>query len=202
MKVQGEVVVVKKYSNRRLYDTGDSRYITLDELAQKIRGGSDVRVVDAKSHDDLTQQTLTQIILENRRASRLLPVPLLMQLIRMQDDDLAEFFGKYMSWAMDLYNQAKRGAQAMAPFNPFANLPFSAANTFARMFSQAGNMTEGFSAPPPNGAGMNGAEPPPPVSSEPPAPPPPSPAPSSEQQQISDLRKELELIKEALLKKN
>ena len=193
MQPTGEAVVIKKYSNRRLYDTGDSRYITLDELAQKIRSGLDVRVVDAKSHEDLTQQTLTQIILENRRASRLLPVPLLMQLIRMQDDDLAEFFGKYMSWAMDLYNQAKRGAQAMAPFNPFANLPFSAANTLARMFSGMGGMPTNNGAPPPE---------PPAPEPEPPAPEPQAKKGPSSEQQIADLRKELELIKEALLKKN
>ena len=68
MQHSGKVVTVKKYSNRRLYDTSDSRYITLDELAQKIRSGKDVRVIDAKSNEDLTQQTLTQIILESRRA--------------------------------------------------------------------------------------------------------------------------------------
>lgn len=172
MQHRGEPVVVKKYSNRRLYDTNESRYVTLEELARTIQNGVDVRVVDAKTHADLTQQTLTQIILENRKASRLLPVGLLFQLIRMQDDDLAEFFGKYMSWAMDLYYQAKRGAQAMTPFNPFASLPFNAANGFARMFTQ----------------------------SEPPPPPPPEV--SSEQEQIADLRKELEAIKEAILKKD
>ncbi|MEO1229022.1 MAG: polyhydroxyalkanoate synthesis regulator DNA-binding domain-containing protein [Myxococcota bacterium] len=130
-------VTVKKYSNRRLYDTSDSRYITLDELAQKIRGGAVVKVVDAKTGDDLTQATLAQIILESRRAARLLPVPLLIQLIRMGDDALSEFFSHYMSWALELYLQARSGAKAMAPFNPFATLPFSGASAFARMFSEA-----------------------------------------------------------------
>ena len=136
MKAQrGGPVTIKKYSNRRLYDTGDSRYITLEELAQKIRGGHDVRVIDAKSGNDLTQATLAQIILESRRAARLLPVPLLMQLIRMGDDALSEFFSSYMSWALDIYLQARQGAQAIAPFNPFAALPFSGASALARMFS-------------------------------------------------------------------
>lgn len=134
---RGGEVVIKKYSNRRLYDTSDSRYITLDELAQKIRAGHDVRVVDAKSGSDLTQATLAQIILESRRAARLLPVPLLMQLIRMGDDALSEFFSSYMSWALDLYLQARQGAEAMAPFNPFATLPFSGASAIARLMSQA-----------------------------------------------------------------
>jgi len=83
--------IVKKYSNRRLYDTDESRYITLDELAQLVRGGSDVFVQDAKSGEDLTQVTLAHVILESRGGGRLLPVPLLVQMIRMGDDALAEF---------------------------------------------------------------------------------------------------------------
>lgn len=132
-----DITTVKKYSNRRLYDTSDSRYITLDELASKIRGGSRVRVVDAKSEQDLTQATLAQIILESRRAARLLPTPLLVQLIRMEDDALSEFFSTYMSWALDVYTQAKRQAQAISPFNPFATLPFSGANALSQLFNQS-----------------------------------------------------------------
>jgi polyhydroxyalkanoate synthesis repressor PhaR len=127
-------MIVKKYSNRRLYDTDESRYITLEELTDKIRGGTDVRVVDAKSGEDLTQATLTQIILETQ-AAKLLPVPLLARLIRMQDDSLGEFFSQYVSAALDLYLQAKQGAQAMAPYFPFATVPFAASNAFARLFT-------------------------------------------------------------------
>jgi len=127
--------VVKKYSNRRLYDTDESRYITLEELTEKIRSGTDVRVVDAKTGDDLTQATLTQIILEGPSA-RFLPVPLLAQLIRMQNDALGEFFGKYVSAALEMYLSAKQGAHAVAPYFPFATLPFTATNAFARLFAQ------------------------------------------------------------------
>ena len=127
-------MIVKKYSNRRLYDTDESRYITLEELTEKIRAGADVRVVDAKSGDDLTQATLTQIILETD-AARFLPVPLLAKLIRMQDDALGEFFSQYVSAALELYLHAKQGAQAMAPYFPFATMPFTASNAFARLFS-------------------------------------------------------------------
>ena len=118
-------VVIKKYSNRRLYDTDESRYITLDELTDKIRSGTDVSVVDAKSGEDLTQATLTQVILETS-AAKLLPVPVLMRLIRMKDDALAEFFGQYVSVTLDMYLQAKQGAQAMRPYFPLASVPFSA----------------------------------------------------------------------------
>jgi polyhydroxyalkanoate synthesis repressor PhaR len=187
------VVVVKKYSNRRLYDTSDSRYITLDELAQKIRAGKDVRVVDAKSGEDLTQSTLAQIILESRRAARLLPVPLLTQLIRMGDDALAEFFSRYMSWALELYTQARTGAQALSPLNPFATLPFTATSALARLFA---------SGP--------GWAPPPPAAAPPPPPPEPGPEPEPEEEDdgpepattpagdIAALRQELEDLKAAL----
>jgi polyhydroxyalkanoate synthesis repressor PhaR len=150
------VVVIKKYSNRRLYDTDSSRYITQEELTEKIRSGVDVRVVDAKSGEDLTQAMLTQIILETP-AARLLPVPLLVQLVRMQDDALGEFFGQYVSAALELYLSAKRGAQAVAPYFPFATMPFSAGDALARMVS---NRLWGAPPPPvPSSAPGAGHEP-------------------------------------------
>jgi polyhydroxyalkanoate synthesis repressor PhaR len=124
------MIVVKKYSNRRLYDTEDSRYITLDELAEKIRRGTDVQVVDAKTGSDLTQATLTQLILEGP-AARLLPVSLLHQLIRMQDDALAEFFSKYVTAALELYLAAKDGVSMF----PFASMPLQATSAFMRLFT-------------------------------------------------------------------
>jgi polyhydroxyalkanoate synthesis repressor PhaR len=112
--------LVKKYGNRRLYDTGDSRYITLEELSAKIRGGTDVRIVDAQTGEDLTQATLAQIILESGSSARLLPVPLLTQLVRLDDDGLAEFFGRYVSSALEMYLQTRRGVQAITQANPLA----------------------------------------------------------------------------------
>lgn len=194
MSARGKSVVVKKYSNRRLYDTEDSKYITLDELAQKIKKGRDVRVVDASSEEDLTQTTLTQIILESGRAARLLPINLLTQLIRMDDDELADFFNRYMAWAMDLYSQAKSGARAIAPLNPFAQLPFAATSALARFFSQP----VWDQAP-----GPQHAAPPPPAyeaQPTPPAPPPPQPAPVVDHgnDQVAELRRELQELKDAI----
>src|SRR5688500_5535419 len=120
------MVTIKKYGNRRLYDTETSRYVTLDEVAERVRGGDTIRVLDAKTDADLTQQTLAQIILESRGAASLLPVPLLVQLIRLGDDALAEFFGRYVSAALEMYVQARQGMQAMQPFyNPFASMPYA-----------------------------------------------------------------------------
>lgn len=115
-------MLVKKYGNRRLYDTESSRYITLEDLTQRIRDGAEVKVVDAKTGVDLTQPTLTQIIFEGRGADKLLPSPLLHQLVRLGDDVLADFLGRYVQGALELYLQAKKTSQSLMPFNPFAQL--------------------------------------------------------------------------------
>lgn len=127
-------ITIKKYGNRRLYDTEDSRYITLDELATKIRGGADVRIVDAKTGEDLTQGTLAQIVMEGRGGAQLLPVQLLTQLVRLGDDALAEFFGSYVHAALEMYLQAKRGVQTAAAYNPLAAMPMAASDALARMW--------------------------------------------------------------------
>ena len=135
-------VLIKKYGNRRLYDTGDSRYITLDELAAKVRSGLDVRVVDAQNGEDLTQGTLVQVVLEAGNAAKFLPVQLLTQMIRLSDDSLAEFFSRYVTSALDLYLQAKRGVQSITAYNPLAQIPMAATDALARMW-----MGSPFAAP-------------------------------------------------------
>ncbi len=149
-------MVIKKYSNRRLYDTADSRYITLEELADKVRQGADVRVVDAKSGEDLTGATLTQILVDGRGAARLLPVSLLVQLVRLGDDALAEFLGNYVRWALEVYVQAKQGARAASSYNPLATAPFNTADAFLRLF--AGPFGRGEPPPAPALAQGGGGE--------------------------------------------
>ncbi len=139
---------IKKYSNRRLYDPEESRYITLEELAAKVQAGTDVQVVDAKTGEDLTQATLVQVITEVRGMGRMLPVPLLYQLIRLGNEALAEFLGRYLAHALELYLQAKSGAQALAPYNPFAAIPFSATDALARLFGGAPNWSRPAPAAP------------------------------------------------------
>jgi polyhydroxyalkanoate synthesis repressor PhaR len=166
------MLVVKKYANRRLYDTAASRYITLEDLATLIRKGADVVVQDAHSGADLTQATLTQIILEMRGGARLLPVPLLVRLIRMGDEALAEFFGRYVSWALELYIQAKQGARTLLPLNPLATAPFAATDALARLVLGASPFSRDKGAPagpapsPPPPEGLEGL-------GEPPGPQPP-----------------------------
>lgn len=184
-------MLVKKYSNRRLYDTESSRYITLEELAQKIQAGSDARVVDAKTGADLTQVTLTQIILESRRGAQLLPVPLLLSLIRMKDDALTEFFGRYVTWALELYTHAKQGVQST--MSPLASLALQT-NPLARLLFGGGGLGGGL------GYDGGAAVPPPapapgPVAQAAPAPPPP---PSSAD--VAALRREIEELRQSLVK--
>jgi polyhydroxyalkanoate synthesis repressor PhaR len=181
-------MIVKKYSNRRLYDTEESRYITLEELTDKVRRGTDVEIIDAKSGEDLTQQTLTQIILETK-AARLLPTPLLARLIRMQDDALGEFFGKYVSAALELYLSAKQGAQAVSPYFPFATVPFSAGNAFARLLNGIPSWSDALGGSPdkaPPGAA---------------APPPPAPREVVGKGDLDALRSELEELKKEMRRK-
>jgi polyhydroxyalkanoate synthesis repressor PhaR len=140
-------IVIKKYGNRRLYDTDDSRYVTLDELAAKLRAGAELRVLDARTGEDLTQATLTQLVLETGHAARFLPVQLLTQMIRLSDDALAEFFSRHVTAALDLYLQARRGVQAIAAYSPLAQLPVAASDALARMW-MSGPFGYGHAPPP------------------------------------------------------
>jgi polyhydroxyalkanoate synthesis repressor PhaR len=176
-------VLIKKYGNRRLYDTGDSRYITLDELATKVRGGTDVRVIDAQTNEDLTQATLAQIILESGTAARVLPVGLLTQLVRLGDDALAEFFSRYVTSALDLYLQAKRGVKTIASYNPLASMQLNAAEALGRMMSSPFSQFGGYGGP-------QGA-PAPYVEAEPPPPPP-------DRDDVASLRREIEELKRSM----
>lgn len=122
-------MLVKKYGNRRLYDTESSRYITLEDLTVAIRDGAEAKVVDAKTGQDLTQVTLTQIIMEGRGGEKILPAPLLHQLIRLGDDALADFLGRYVQAALELYLTARKTTQSFMPFNPLVALTQFAHNT-------------------------------------------------------------------------
>ncbi len=97
-----KVAVVKKYANRRLYNTATSSYVTLDDLSKMVRLGEHFVVYDAKSGDDLTRSILTQIILEEDSKGRnLLPINFLRQLIGFYDDSLRAFLPRYLELSME-----------------------------------------------------------------------------------------------------
>ena len=98
------ILVYKKYGNRRLYDTEKSSYATLDDIARVIRQGRQIRVIDAKSREDVTAFILTQIILEaSRNKNFLLPVPLLHLIIQFGENILQDFFQQYLEQVLKNY---------------------------------------------------------------------------------------------------
>lgn len=95
-------IVIKKYANRRLYNTSSSAYVTLDDLSQMVKEGSDFVVHDAKSGDNITRQVLTQIIFEEEaKGENLLPIDFLRQLIRFYGDSMQSFVPSYLQFSMD-----------------------------------------------------------------------------------------------------
>src|SRR3990172_12895563 len=119
-----EAVVIKKYANRRLYNTETSTYVTLEDLAQMVRSDRDFVVYDAKTGDDLTHTVLTQIIVEQEgRAGgqTLLPIPFLRQLIRFYDDSIGKMVPSYLQFSLEtlVKEQEKFRAQFASAFaNP------------------------------------------------------------------------------------
>jgi polyhydroxyalkanoate synthesis repressor PhaR len=110
--MKSPVVLIKKYGNRRLYDTAGSRYVNLDDLAALVRAGKEVRVVDAKTGRDLTRVTLTQIITEDAKDKPTgLPLELLRQLIIASDEVRQEFLMWYLKSAFDTYEKLQDAVQ-------------------------------------------------------------------------------------------
>jgi polyhydroxyalkanoate synthesis repressor PhaR len=112
------VILIKKYENRRLYDTTNSRYINLDEVAQLLQGGDDVKVVDATSGEDITRLILTQIIVEDAKTpNSSFPLDILRQMVIATGRASQESALNYMKTMLDIYQSTYR---AMPPgLNPF-----------------------------------------------------------------------------------
>ena len=97
-------IELKKYTNRRLYNTGQKKFVTLGEVAELIRGGQQVKVTDAKTMEDVTALILTQIVLESAKNNNaLFPVPLLHLIIQYGDNTLSGFFEKYLQQIVQSY---------------------------------------------------------------------------------------------------
>lgn len=135
-------LLLKKYTNRRLYDTEKSIYVTLDYVTETIRQGRKIQVTDAKTGEDVTPAILTQIVLEEARKKKfLLPTPLLYLIIQYGENVLTDFFEKYLEQTIRNYllfrnaaddqfkkwleygeNYPKINPQAMAGLSPFKPL--------------------------------------------------------------------------------
>ena len=105
-KAKDGPVVIKKYANRRLYNTQTSSYVTLDHLAGMVKDGVEFEVQDARSGDDITRSVLTQIIFEEEaKGQNLLPIKFLRQLIRFYGDSLQAFVPGYLDMSMDSFTK-------------------------------------------------------------------------------------------------
>lgn len=165
-------VTIKKYANRRLYNTETSTYVTLDDLAEMVRQERDFVVYDAKTGDDLTHSVLTQIILEREsRGQTLLPIGFLRQLIRFYGDSVGRLVPSYLAMSLDAltqqqekYRKQMTDAFGTGPFSgtPFGQVPFGSA-AFEAMQEQAKqNMAmfeKAFNMFTPFGRGMPGSAP-------------------------------------------
>ena len=134
-------LVIKKYSDRRLYDSSTSRYVKLDDIARMVRDGIEVKVVDARSGKDLTYLTLTQIILEDAREQQIpLPLQFLQQLVRASDKATHEFLSWYLSSTLDLYQKVQGTVRTRLP---------EAKGVVARPIEFVRNLLAGHAWPPP-----------------------------------------------------
>jgi polyhydroxyalkanoate synthesis repressor PhaR len=177
-------VVIKKYANRRLYNTETSSYITLDFLAQLTRDGREFKVVDAKTEEDITHNILTQIIMEEEnRGQTMLPVNFLRQLISMYGDSMQAMVPQYLEASMEAFrrnqNQFRQAIEGTFAGGPFAEL----ARRNMDMFEAAANAFKTGSTP--------GAAP---------AAPPPAAAPASKEDELAALKEQLAGLQEKLNK--
>ena len=165
-RVEGEPVVIKKYANRRLYNTASSSYVTLDHLAEMVHQGVDFVVYDAKTNEDLTRGVLTQIIFEeeNHGAQNLLPLQFLRQLIRFYGDSMQSLLPSYLEMSLDGFARQRErlhkdfagafvGAEAIDRFQDQIRQNL-------QLFDRAMKMFTPFAYARPEGAEEEGAAPP------------------------------------------
>jgi polyhydroxyalkanoate synthesis repressor PhaR len=156
---------IKKYANRRLYNTASSAYVTLADLAAMVKSGEDFVVYDAKTGEDITRSVLTQIIFEQegKEGQSLLPATFLRQLIRFYGDSVQALLPRYLEFSIDRFSgeQQKFREEMRRAFGatPFGNSSFDAIEELTRKnlaaFSQALTMFTPFvgsAIPPANGA--------------------------------------------------
>jgi len=140
------VITIKKYANRRLYDTNTSAYITLEDLCDMVKAGADFVVLDAKTDEDLTRQVLTQIIFEQEsKGYSLLPVKFLRNIISFYDGKMQKFLPPYLEAAMENFTQnqdkvfdyfsANKASNTYSPFSQLEELSKQNMEMFNRAFS-------------------------------------------------------------------
>jgi len=144
-------IVIKKYANRRLYNTATSTYVTLDDLAEMVKSGADFTVKDAKTGEDITHSVLTQIIFEQEaKGENMLPVNFLRQIIRFYGDSMQHVVPSFLNVSADMLVKEQEELRS-AMGTTFSKTPFDAMEDQVRqnmdMFKQAVSMFSPFSGP-------------------------------------------------------
>jgi len=144
-------IVIKKYANRRLYNTATSTYVTLDDLAEMVKSGDDFTVQDAKTNEDITHSVLTQIIFEQEaKGENMLPVNFLRQIIRFYGDSMQHVVPSFLNVSADLLAKEQDELRS-AMGTSFNKAPFDAMENQVRqnmdMFKQAVSMFSPFVDP-------------------------------------------------------
>ena len=189
-------VVIKKYANRRLYNTATSAYVTLDHLSQMVKDKTDFVVYDAKTGDDITRPVLTQIIFEeeSKGGQTLLPIPFLRQLIAFYGDSLQSVVPQYLEMSMTTFarnqEQMRRYLQNAFGFNPFQQFESMGKQNMA-MFENAMRMFNPF------GTGLGGTQPANANGADP-AKPQEAPAAGEKEGAIDDLKRKLDELQSQL----
>jgi polyhydroxyalkanoate synthesis repressor PhaR len=187
MAKSDQPTTIKKYANRRLYNTGTSTYVTLEDLAAMVKEGEDFLVYDAKSGDDITRSVLAQIIFEqeNKAGQNLLPTTFLRQLIRFYGDSMQMVVPKYLEQSIDtLTREQEKFRKQIA--DTFSGTPFAPLEEQVRrnmeLFQQTFSMFKPF-APGRGGAVVEGGK---------------ALEPAAEDGNIDDLRKQMKEMQDRL----
>jgi polyhydroxyalkanoate synthesis repressor PhaR len=186
---QSEPVIIKKYANRRLYNTAASQYVTLEHLSEMVREGVDFIVQDAKTGDDITRSVLTQIIFEQEsRGQNLLPVQFLRRLIRFYGDQMQGFLPPYLEMSMESFAKAQEKmrenmSRAFGATTPMAAFEEQAQRNM-QMFQQALQMWTPFAGQMPGAPKPGGA-----VSEE---------TDAAKEAQVAELRRQMEAMQKQL----
>lgn len=153
-------IVIKKYANRRLYNTAKSSYVTLDDLSRMVRAGEDFSVFDAKTGEEITHSVLTQIIFEEeQKGQNMLPTNFLRQLIRLYGDALQGVVPGYLEASMETFSKNQERMRETFRANP-ATASFEAMTRHnMEWFEQAMRVFVPFGGPIPGAPGTGPAEP-------------------------------------------
>jgi polyhydroxyalkanoate synthesis repressor PhaR len=185
----GERVVIKKYANRRLYNTASSSYVTLEHLSEMVKKGVDFVVYDAKTNEDITRTVLTQIIFEEEsQGQSLLPIQFLRQLISFYGNSMQAFLPSYLEMSLATFTQQQE--QMRKQFSGLSSAPGLGVyeeqiRQNMALFDRAMKMFSPFAYTKPE-------EPPAPPPRAEPAPPPAAAAPSGGDEALTELRKRME----------